>query len=177
LDQPDVTKTLREILAVRIIRSAPYIVRELTESAIQHALISVDVAELVHVLAANLVETADSRLPPEAHRLNPESNVDLRRALAKVAGGLLDAEQARQRMGYASKSEVYRAHKEKRLLAVRHAGRQKYPAFQFELGAELGALTALLNSAPDASGWQILQHIFTTKDGKLSDQPINLVSR
>ena len=94
--------------------------------------------------------------------------------------GIINAgwyKQVLQRWVLLSKPALHRLVQERRLFVVRHAGRQKYPAFQFYAGLDTDALHALLRANPKSDGWQILQHLYTTDDGQVSDEPINLVKR
>jgi hypothetical protein len=98
-----------------------------------------------------------------------------KRRLLGATGGALTANQVREVLGHKSAQAVYKAVKERRLLMVEDGGRQIFPAFQFQDGAVLPAIPAILQAAPRTDGWRILQFIVSGDQGLGSRRPLDLL--
>ncbi|QAY80286.1 hypothetical protein [Sphingosinicella sp. BN140058] len=98
-----------------------------------------------------------------------------KREMADAAGGLFDAAEVADLLGYKSKNAVYKAAAERRIFAVDDGGRHKFPTCQFKDSAPLPGLREVLAAAPNTVGWRILQYLLVPEEGLDGRRPIDLL--
>lgn len=167
-----IVPSIDTILRERLIASVDRIVRMMDADAKAQAAQSPDVPSLVLSLARGMpaTETDDPALKDSII-----AAAEFKRRLLAAAGGALTAGQVREVLGHKSLQAVYKAAKERRLLAVDDNGQQLFPAFQFHEGGVWPAIPDILAAAPRTESWRILQFMVSGDQGLGSERPIDLL--
>lgn len=158
---------LDQALIDRVVASAEGLTRLLPQEAKARALRSADVRQFFVQLALGLPAAAPE---DEASKARLERTLLFKRRLIETAGGVLTADEVRKRLGHKSVQAVYKAVKERRLLAVEDQGRQLFPAVQFDGDVVRPTVARVLAAAPRTSSWGVLQFL-VDGDSRLDGRP------
>jgi hypothetical protein len=167
------TVDTEEMLRNRIENSIDKVIRTIPKEALTAALESPGLTEFFAQLVWGL-PALDEEEEEELRRQRLHA-VRFKHEMAEAAGGLLDADVVSTMLGYTSRQALHKAIKERRLLAVKDAGRQRFPACQFDGNSVFSGVQQILKAAPNTNGWRILQYLFGRDEGLNGDRPIDLI--
>lgn len=166
----------------RPVRDKDDLVRNAFRRRAEHAVEQIARSATLETLARALEAPTDfgavawalgnSAIPAPALGLDPLADalargVGERERLAKLAGGLLSAEETGRALGGLSRQAVDKRRRSRQLLAVRVAGDWRYPAIQVGAdGQAVPALPLILAAADGAgmSGWATLDFLLAPDD-------------
>lgn len=160
------------ILRDRLVGSVDRILRMMSTTAKSTAIASVDVPTLMLSIARELpvVDGDEQELADEI-----TDAITFKRDLIDRAGGALSAEKVQALLGHKSAQAVYKAVKDRRLLAVDDRGTKLFPVFQFDGDSVRPGLARVLAAAPNTSGWALLQFFVGGDEGLGTARPIDLL--
>ena len=101
--------------------------------------------------------------------------VIFKRKLIEESGGMMSAVEVQALLGFPTPEEVRNAASAREVLAVEDDGEFRFPVLQFDKGKVRPGLIAVLQAAPNTSGWRLLQYLLRAEDGLAGDKPINLI--
>ena len=108
---------------------------------------------------AGVASTAIAELDPFASLI--AKGAEVKQILIEQAGGLLSASEVAKARGL-SPQAIYKQRKSRKLLSVPYAGKEKYPAIQFDReGRPLAGLSAVLEALNLAGPWGTLDFLLS----------------
>lgn len=162
-----------EALRARIIATTERLLKVMPLKAKTAAIESVDLPEFVLNLARGIPM---SKIDDPSVVEELERTVAFKQRLMKAAGEALSAEAVRKLLGHKTVQAVYKAARERRLLMLEDGGLKLFPSFQFDGNAVRPAISQLLATAPNLSGWAIVQFLIGGKPGTDGKRRLDLLN-
>jgi hypothetical protein len=127
-------------------------------------------------LGKELAGTAPAPAPSAPAETRQAQALAFKQSMKAAAGGLLCAEDVRQLRGSNTPQAVYKAVKDRRLLAVKDNGNVLLPAIQFDGDGKVKPwVRDLARATPTTDGWTLLQWLLGTPAGLAGSRPIDML--
>ena len=101
--------------------------------------------------------------------------VIFKRKLTEESGGMMSAVEVQALLGLPTPEAVRNAVSAREVFAVEDNGELRFPVLQFDKGKVRPGLIAVLQAAPNTSGWRLLQYLLYAEDGLAGEKPVDLI--